>query len=369
MKRYRKIIGILLSTMIATTSLVGCKSSSQTNTQGSDSKKVVTESVYIDTETFPNMIKSELSRTGKEANPIKKEGTLTIGFCPTAMDTYYERVLSGLQEEADKIGNIKLDVQAPSGQSAIDDSVRIMESWIASKKVDVIAIAVRNEGSLDPLFKQATEAGIPILLFNSPEVSNPYYVSNIGYDQAEGGRVQAEWVGQHYKDAGQVNAGFVLGSPTDVFTKKRMEGFNEVIAKYPNIKIVDQQAGNWVRSEGEAVTADMLTSHPEINAIFSLYDEMSLGSLQAIKTAGKKVDIVGYENMKEVNSLIKNGTEYLATVDTGAKEVGRNIARAAYKYAVKGDNIPKTIFVTPVAYDKTNIDKFPVSEYGNSDNN
>lgn len=327
-----------------------------------------TDSIYIDTETFPGMMESTVSRTGLEAPPTKKEGTLRVGWCPSAMDTFYQRILSGMEEELEGITDvsIEIDVQAPSSQAATDDAVRIVENWI-TQGIDAICVSLSNESSLDPLMKQASEAGIPIFVFNSPEATNSYYVSNIGYDQTEGGRVMARWVGEHYKDAGDINAGFIIGVPGDIYTRMRMAGFNEVIAEYPNIHIIDEQAGNWVRADGVTATDDMLVAHPEMNALFSLFDEMALGGLQAIKAAGRtELDIVGYENMREVYDLILDpGSQYIATVDTGAKEAGRNIIRAVYRYCVEGEMIPKTVFVSPVAYDSTNMEEFPLSEYGN----
>ena len=69
----------------------------------------------------------------------------------------------------------------------------------------------------------------------------------------------------------------------------------------------------------------MLQSNPNIQVLVALYDEMALGGLQALKAKklNGEIAIVGYENMKEANDAIKTG-DFAATVDTGAKEEGRN---------------------------------------------
>ncbi|MBB4380374.1 sugar ABC transporter substrate-binding protein [Bradyrhizobium sp. SBR1B] len=316
---------------------------------------------------FPGILMDKvIPPTGKEAKPqVKTNRPLKVGFLPTAMDTYYQRVLAGVKEEIDRAGGpstIQLLVQAPKSQSATDDQVRAMEAWI-NERVDAIAVALYNEGALEPLIRRATEAGIPVFLFNSPVADDPYYVSDIGYDQSDGGRAQAQWIVDNYKDKGEVKIAVLEGLPGP-HTAQRMKGFNEVLSKYPNLKIVAKQPAGWVRAQGLTVTENMLTAHPDVDILVALYDEMALGGLQALKARklNGKIAIVGYENMKEANDAIKVG-DFAATVDTGAKEEGRNIIRAVEQFVMKGESVPKKIFVAPKTYDAKNIGTFDPADY------
>ncbi|WP_429818056.1 sugar ABC transporter substrate-binding protein [Ensifer sp. B1-9] len=315
---------------------------------------------------FPGILMDkDIKPTGQEMKPVKKDNRpLKVGFLPTAMDTYYQRVLAGVKEEIDKRGGgetIELLVQAPSSQSATDDQIRTMEAWI-NDGVDAIAVALYNEGALLPSIRRATEVGIPVFLFNSPVADNPYYVSDIGYDQADGGRAQAQWMVDTYGDK-ELNVGILEGLPGP-HTSQRMKGFNEIISKHPNFKIVAQQPAGWVRAQGLSVTENMFTAHPDIDVLVALYDEMALGGLQALKAKGLngKVAIVGYENMKEANDAILTG-DFAATVDTGAKEEGRNIIRAVEEFVMKGNPLPKKIFIAPTTYDLKNIKTFNQDDY------
>ncbi|THK36672.1 sugar ABC transporter substrate-binding protein [Ensifer sp. MPMI2T] len=315
---------------------------------------------------FPGILMDkDIEQTGQEMKPVKKDNRpLKLGFLPTAMDTYYQRVLAGVKEEIDKRGGaeaIELLVQAPSSQSATDDQIRAMEAWI-NDGVDAISVALYNEGALLPSIRRATEAGIPVFLFNSPVADNPYYVSDIGYDQSDGGRAQAQWLVDTYGDK-EVKIGILEGLPGP-HTSQRMKGFNEIISKHPNFKIVAQQPAGWVRAQGLSVTENMFTANPDIEVLVALYDEMALGGLQALKAKGLngKVAIVGYENMKEANAAILTG-DFSATVDTGAKEEGRNIVRAVDEFLMKGNPLPKKIFVAPKVYDAKNIKTFDQTDY------
>lgn len=307
----------------------------------------------------------ERPRTGDEAPPTTKTGKqLKIGFSPTAMDTYYKRVLAGVQEQIDASGGeaaIRLDVQAPTSQSATEDQVRSVESWI-SQGYDAIVVALYNESALEPLFQKAAERGIPVFVFNSPIVCSSYVVSDVGYDQSEGGRAQAKWLVDHYGSKNK-NVAVLEGLPGP-HTSERMRGFEEVMKDHPNFKIVAQQPAGWTRESGLTVTENILQAHPDVDVLVGLYDEMALGGLEAIKAAGKegKIDIVGYENIKEANDAIKSG-EFVATVDTGAKTVGANIIKTVKSYVAQGKTVPTTVFNDVTVYDKSNIGSFNPKDY------
>jgi ribose transport system substrate-binding protein len=67
-------------------------------------------------------------KTGFEAPPTTKE-SITMGLCPTAMNTQYQMVIDGVKQyihDNDLEDVIELIVQAPSGQSAVDEQQRIV---------------------------------------------------------------------------------------------------------------------------------------------------------------------------------------------------------------------------------------------------
>jgi ribose transport system substrate-binding protein len=304
-------------------------------------------------------------RTGQEAPPSKKTGKqLKIGISPTAMDTYYKRVMAGVQEEVDASGGvaaIHLDIQAPTSQSATDDQVRSIESWI-SQDYDAIVVALYNENALEPLFQKAAERGIPVFVFNSAIVCSPEVVSDIGYNQSEGGRAQAKWIVDHYGSE-QKNIAVLEGLPGP-HSSERLRGLEEGLKDHPNFKIVARQPAGWTRAGGLSVTENILQAHPDVDILVGFYDEMLLGGREAIKAAGKegKISIIGYENIREANDAIRAGTMD-ATVDTGAKTMGANIIKAVKTYAGEGKTVPTTVYNDVTVYDKDNINTFNLNDY------
>lgn len=326
-----------------------------------------TESVFDDQETFPGMLVTETERSGLEAATKQiTDRTLKVGFCPSAVDVYYNRIWYGIEDTLVQTGyNIEFDYQAPSSQTATDEAVTIIEGWIA-QEYDAIVLTISDEASLTSVIKEATESGIPVFLMNSPEFENEHYVSNIGYDQSLGGYLLGKYVGEYYKDAEEANLCFVIGVAGDVFTRKRMEGFNEAIAEYDNINILDTQEGRWSRADAATVAEDMLQAYPDMDGFVTLFDDMGLGIYQVVKANGLEDDIkiFGYDNMSNVYDLIADGTTYVNTVDTCTYVSGKNIVNAVHKYCVEGEIVPKTIFMEPVTYDASNIGEFDYLQFG-----
>jgi len=337
--------------MVLVFSVVGCSTSNQ-KVAAVDTKK-------------QDVVKADGS-SGKEPPPTKKKAPIKIGFCPTAMNTHYQVIINGVQQEIDANGGknfAELIIQAPSGQSAGAEQVNIVEGWI-QQGIDVIAIATANDNAMEPVFAKAAEKGIPIFEFNMPVVAstNPYYISNVGYDQREAGKAIGEWMVNAFKDQ-PTNIAVLEGLP-GVHNTERYGAFKEAIKDHPNLKIVASQPADWVRDKGQSVTENMLSANQNIDVLWGIYDEMALGGLTAVKARGllNKIKIVGYDNTPDAYKAIKR-KEMSATVDTAPKEMGRNIVKAIKKYVIGGEMVPKVINSKVVVYDQTNIDKFDVSEY------
>ncbi|MEG2315769.1 MAG: substrate-binding domain-containing protein, partial [Clostridia bacterium] len=67
----------------------------------------------------------------------------------------------------------------------------------------------------------------------------------------------------------------------------RMKGFTDTMAQIaPNVKIIEY-ATAFTREDGLKDMADILTANPQVDAVYSLDDETSIGALQAISDASR----------------------------------------------------------------------------------
>ena len=75
----------------------------------------------------------------------------------------------------------------------------------------------------------------------------------------------------------------------------RTNAFNAYLKKYPAIKVLAEQQGQYLAGPGRAAMQNMLQAHPNINVAASSGDQMTAGMAEAVKSAGDtgKVKLIG----------------------------------------------------------------------------
>jgi ABC-type sugar transport system substrate-binding protein len=113
-------------------------------------------------------------------------------------------------------------------------------------------------------------------------------VTFIGSDFVEEGRRAAQWLAK--ASGGKAVIAELQGTPGSAPAIDRKKGFEEVLAKYPGMKIVKSQSGDFTRAKGKEVMESFLKSPDakQINALFAHNDDMALGAIQAMEEAGVK---------------------------------------------------------------------------------
>ena len=151
--------------------------------------------------------------------------------------------------------------------------------------LDAIVLVAANTDATDPMTKAAVDAGIPLVYVNRKPSNLPEGVVYAGSDSIDAGRFQAEWLAGQL--GGKGNCVIMNGNLTQEAAQKRTEGVKEIFAKYPDIKIIKEDTGNWSRAEGLALMENWLSTGDQIDCVASNNDEMAIGAISAIEAAGK----------------------------------------------------------------------------------
>ena len=206
-------------------------------------------------------------------------------------------------------------------------------------KVDALVIAPADSKALVPVVKKASDAGIKVVNIDNrldPEVlkSKSLDIPFVGPDNRKGARLVGEYLAKQLKQGDQV--GIIEGVSTTTNAQQRTAGFKDAM-EAAGMKIVGVQSGNWEIDKGNAVAAAMLNEYPDLKALLAGNDSMALGAVSAVRAAGKKgqVQIVGYDNIKAIHPMLKDG-RVLATADQYAAKQAVFGIEAALKL-VKGE--------------------------------
>ena len=197
-----------------------------------------------------------------------------------------------IKSEAAKRG---VDLRFADAQQKQENQLKALRTFLA-QKVDLILLSPVVETGWEPVLREIKQAGIPVILSDRrvAVTDDSLFVTFVGSDIVEEGRRAAEWMAK--KMNGKAKIAELQGTPGSAPAIDRKKGFEEVLAKYPDMTIIKSQTGDFTRSKGKEVMEAFLKSPAgkDINALYAHNDDMALGAIQAIEAAGLKpgADIV-----------------------------------------------------------------------------
>jgi simple sugar transport system substrate-binding protein len=206
------------------------------------------------------------------------------------------------------------------------------------------------------VLREAKRAHIPVILTDRAIQTSDesLFACFIGSDFTEEGRMAADWLAQH--SGGKGNIVELQGTPGSDPANERRKAFAEGIAKYPGLKIIDSQSGNFERSQGKVVMEALLKKHGRaINILYAHNDDMAIGAIQAIEAAGLKpgtdITVVTIDAIKEAIQAIIDG-KINCTVECNPL-FGPKVYDTVAKI-LAGEKFPKKIYNKDELFDSTN---------------
>lgn len=291
------------------------------------------------------------------ASYAEEKKKITVGFSQIGAESGWRTAnTASVKDEAKKRG---IELKFADAQQKQENQIKAIRSFIA-QKVDVIAFSPVVETGWEPVLKEAKKAGIPVVLSDrAVEVSDQsLYKCFIGSDFVEEGRRAAKWLAE--KTGGKAQIAELVGTPGAAPAIDRKKGFEEVIAKYPDMKIIKSQSGDFTRAKGKEVMEAFLKS-PEgknINVLFAHNDDMALGAIQAMEEAGKKpgkdIIIVSIDGVKGAFEAMVAG-KLNCTVECNPL-IGPQLFDLIEKVAA-GKAVPKRVVSEEGVYDQSQAEK------------
>lgn len=335
--------------------------------------------------------------------------SVTIGWTPPDITGVFKTATDFFERAAQDANDAGFDVEivsrSPETHTAYADQLAIIEDFI-SQQVDVIAISPADTEAIKPAIKRANEAGIPVIMVNLLEEQDDIEVASyIGFDNSEAAAVSAyavldyfggpgvlgsgeqvdvepdtyldlEWWEELYADADKqapkASGAIIEGIAGTFFSVERLNGFNEVIADYPNVEILGEPiAADWNREKGVSAAEDFLSrySPQQMNFIWAASNEMGLGAIQAAKREGvlndqggeseppkNKVSIFTNDATPESADAIRDGT-LIAETHHGFPEWGWFGTETAVRIAC-GEDVPLKQDIRPRTMYAGNVDQF-----------
>jgi len=264
---------------------------------------------------------------------------------------FWQAVKAGADKAAAEFG-VEVTFEGPDTEAQVDKQMDMLAAALA-KKPAAIGFAALDSQAAIPLLKQAQEAGIAVVAFDSG-VDSDIPVATASTNNIAAAALAADKMAELIGGAGKV--ALVVHDQTSRTGIDRRDGFvNEMAAKFPDIEIVDIQYGGGDQLQSTEITKAILTAHPDIKGIFGANEGSAIGVVNAIKETGTQgVIVIGYDSGAAQKAAIMEGT-MAGAITQNPVGIGYETVKAALA-ASKGEAVEKNIDTGFYWYDKTNID-------------
>lgn len=249
-------------------------------------------------------------------------------------------------------------LQFEDARSDVVRQLSQVESFI-SQKVDAIVVNPVDTAATKKITEAAVKAGIPLVYVNRrpDDLNLPKGVVTVASNDLEAGQMQMQYLAE--KMGGKGDIVILLGDLANNSTTNRTKGVKEVLTKYPNIKIEQEQSGIWSRDKGMTLVNDWLTQGRKFDAVVSNNDEMAIGAAMALQQAGVakgSVLIAGVDGTPDGLNAVKKGS-LLVSVFQDAKGQADGSIDTAVKMA-RNEPVEQAVWVPYRLITLQNVDTF-----------
>ena len=264
----KKIIALLLVIVLAL-SLVACGSK---------------ESASADNQPAAETSTNQATETSTEGSTTKRI------FMSAAYYTapYGSPLMAAVEEKAKALG---YEIQIVDGEANADKQLTQFKTAVADG-FDALIYWPGDSASTPPVVEYLNSTGLPWVDINTlPDDSIIDQCTVIASNEVQIGRELGKLIVQYYEENSfeEMNIAYVEGDSGSSYTIHLTEGINEVLADYPNIKILNEPMyANFDPAQAMTITEDLITKFgDEIDLVVTQDGGMFQGAYNAIMSAGK----------------------------------------------------------------------------------
>lgn len=217
--------------------------------------------------------------------PQQASKQLRIAYIRPTNEPYYKYGFDGAEMMGKAMGVEVLgyvsDMKAEREVASVEDAI--------TQKVDGIVLMSVSSTAMTSSINKAYEAKIPIfLIFGYNEDLMDKMVGTVQADCNLSGSIIGEWVANNIPE-GEVAV--IMGLPGRGDAECYRDAFQREMEKNPKLTLVASVPADWNRQKAFDQMQNLITSNPNLKAVFVQNEDMALGAIQALKQAGKEGDV------------------------------------------------------------------------------
>ncbi|HUP38473.1 MAG TPA: sugar ABC transporter substrate-binding protein [Vicinamibacterales bacterium] len=277
------------------------------------------------------MVLAAMTSCGGTSSPARP----IVGVSMAHFDDNFLTILrTAMVEHASTYPNIEL--QFADAQGDVGRQLSEIQNFVAQNAAAIIVNAA-DTSATPGMTKVAHDAGVPLVYVNRrpAEETLPAGVVFVGSEDLQAGTLEMEELARLMNYRG--NVAIMVGELASNGAQLRTTAVENVVAKYPDMKVVEKQVGNFQRERGLDLMNNWLTAGRAIDAVAANNDEMAIGAIMAIRQAGLatgKILVGGVDATPDALAELAKGT-LAVTVFQNARGQARGALDAAVKLSRK----------------------------------
>lgn len=288
----------------------------------------------------------------------EKSDKIKVGFCSITFSDEWCHNLAMAFEELAESEYPEIEVTVLDGNASAEKQINTIQAMM-QQGVDYIA--VQPIPGIEPTLQEIVNAGIPLFCVDTVPTSDTLVWTQVGVDEAEFGRLQAEKLAEVLPENGTVCMAMnQLGVNSQI---NRTRGFEEKIAELrPDVTIIDKQAADSKTEKAMNLVEDWLQRFGAdgIDAIVC----QSAMTVQGVVEALRAHDLLGKIYVAAQDFTQPAGTEWL---ESGATYVDvfydyyaltRGVYDTIMDHETNGTELPEQVMIEPSVWTKENASEF-----------
>lgn len=264
-------------------------------------------------------------------------------------NTFTHAVADGAKKKGRELG-VEVEVFDGSNDQATQNAQ--LEQCLSQGYDGILVEPVAVDG-VAPAVSEANDQGVPVMTVVQRMTQQELAAAYRGGNDANAGRLQMEKAVEMLGGKGSI--ALLYGPMGSDGQWIRKQGYDEVLAENPDVKVVFEETANWVTEEALSLVETWLSTGTEIDAIVAQNDSMALGAQRAVEDAGRQENILvfGVDAVDDAIVSIAEG-RMDGTVSQDASGQGAMGVEAMVQY-LNGETVEPEIFTECIWIDASNV--------------
>ena len=218
--------------------------------------------------------------TNDQPNDQDAEKTVKVGIAAPDVTHGWVAGVAYYAEKYCKDNNLEYKITTSSDAAEMASALNDLVAWGAT-----VIVSWPQWSGMETAMQEIIDSGIPVVNFDvDVDCTGIYKVTGDNYDM---GYQSAKYIVEKAGEAAHI---VVLDVPSSgSVCQLRKEGFYAYLDEvgYDKTNIVEYQLNSFAAADAQSAMADILEANPQIDAIFSMDDETSIGTLNTLVEAGR----------------------------------------------------------------------------------